>query len=491
SGPIGLGDRVCVQPVFNDIDNDGDQDLFVTSARGGNALFRNDGKGKFEDITKEAGVTHVGHTQGATFFDADHDGDLDLLITNTAHWTTNEFNEKDRYWAGVPDLYKLIESKIELNIYYRNDGTGKFEDATEEAGLKGVGWGGDTIVFDYDEDGDTDLLVGNMFGHSLLYDNDGKGKFKIVTYEVLGRTPLGTVGAHVLDFDGDGHLDFYLVDMHSDMWIPVRYPREEVEAKRKYDNFYGALRHEVGLDLAQWEAFQRIINVDKKKVFFGNGLFRFVKPGQFEEISGPADAETFWPWGVAVGDFDGDGDDDVFLPSGMGYPYFYWPSRLLMNDGGKRFVEEGKAAGLDPPPGGENLGRIRGHISTRSARSASVGDFNGDGRLDLIVVNFNDRSHLYMNEWPATNYVKFRLTGTKSNRDAIGATLRVHCGDRVFVGLVAAAGGYLAQSSKDVHFGLGAIDSIDRCEIRWPSGVVQVIEKPAINKTHKVVEPAQ
>src|SRR5262249_24863627 len=131
--------------------------------------------------------------------------------------------------------------------------------------------------------------------------------------------------------------------------------------------------------------------LDYGHVVFGNTLFKNLGNGKFEEMSGRAGMETFWPWGIATGDFDNDGFIDVFLPSGMGYPYFYWPNRLMMNNGDETFSERSEAEGIEPPPGGihlmEKIGRKE---AARSSRCAAVADFTGTGRLDIVTNNFND-----------------------------------------------------------------------------------------------------
>ena len=160
-----------------------------------------------------------------------------------------------------------------------------------------------------------------------------------------------------------------------------------------------------------------------------------------------------------------------------------------MNDGNSTFTDRSKQAGVDPPPGGNVMGKIAGKPATRSARSAAVIDIENDGRLDLAVNNFNDRAHLYANRWPARRFIGFRLEGTRSNRDAIGAVVRIYSGDTVQVRLVQAAGGYLAQSTKTLHFGLGDSGTVDRAEIRWPSGHKQIIKNPSIDRIHAVREP--
>jgi hypothetical protein len=160
---VGLGDRISVAATFADYDNDGWADLFVTSTRGGNVLWHNRGNGTFEDVTRAAGVHHVGHSQTAVFFDYDNDGFLDLFITNTAHWTAEVYDTAARYFEGKPDLQTLMTSPIESNILYRNRRDGTFTDVTTRAGLRGRGWSGDVAVFDYDEDGFLDLFVPSMF----------------------------------------------------------------------------------------------------------------------------------------------------------------------------------------------------------------------------------------------------------------------------------------------------------------------------------------
>src|SRR5262245_7306973 len=172
---VALGDRVCVAAAFADYDNDGDQDLYVTSTRGGNVLFRNNGKGAFEDATGRAGLAHVGHSQAAVFFDHDGDGLLDLFLTNTARWTLDVYDRNSRSWVGRGQFDDVVRSPKEFNLLYRNNGDGTFTDVTRKAGLEGRGWAGDTVAFDYNEDGRTDLFVTCMFGRCQLYRNNGDG----------------------------------------------------------------------------------------------------------------------------------------------------------------------------------------------------------------------------------------------------------------------------------------------------------------------------
>ena len=232
---VALGDRVSVGATFADYDNDGFPDLFVTSTRGGNVLFHNRGDGTFADVTAAAGVSHVGHSQTPVFFDYDNDGDLDLFLTNTAHWTKDVVDiASGNYYEGKESLEDLMTSPKETNILYRNDGDGKFTDVTDAAGLRGRGWAGDVAVFDYDEDGFMDLFVPSMFGRGQLYRNSGHGTFTDVTATTLGKTSHGAIGSKVFDYDGDGRLDLFVVDMHSDMWMGLDARERSREAAKQF-----------------------------------------------------------------------------------------------------------------------------------------------------------------------------------------------------------------------------------------------------------------
>ena len=489
---VGLDDRISVSATFADYDGDGDQDLYVATTRGGNSLFRNKGDGTFEDVTEKAGLTLVAHSESAAFFDADGDGDLDLLVTNTARWTTGEYDERAKYFVGPGGLFQMMGSPKELNRFYRNKGDGTFEDASEASGLAGLGWAGDVTVFDMDEDGDLDVFVGNMFGRSQLYRNDGKGRFTEVTKETLGRTSWGTVGSKAFDYDGDGRLDLYLTDMHSDMWMDARDDPQNIPEHKKFSSIYGPLV-EMGLRTQQnADTDAEVLGFKVTEVVFGSTLFHALGHGRFEETSDQAGLETLWPWGIGTGDFDGDGSVDLYIASAMGYPYSYWRSPLLMNDGHGRFTDHAASAGIDPPLGGTNLRRwMNGLQASKSSRSVATADFDHDGRLDLVVNNFNDRPYLLMNRSPKRSWVELRLVGAGADRDAVGALVKLTVDGRVLVRQVETATGYLAQSSHVLHFGLGDAKKIDRMEIRWPSGRTQTLDGPEIDGLRVVQEPTK
>jgi hypothetical protein len=492
-----LDGRICVAAAFGDTDADGDQDLYVTTTRGGNVYLENVGSGRFRDATKDAGLVFVAESETPCFFDADADGDLDLFVTNTARWTLEDFDAKQRYFRGKATLLDLIASPGQSNVFYLNDGKGRFTDATAASGLASKGWGGDVAVFDVDGDRDLDVFVGNMFGGSVLWRNDGKGKFEDVTKSVLGRVSWGAVGVRAFDYDGDARLDLFVVDMHSDMWTPPQMDPAFVQWRKKYPTFY-ARAIEVGLVPAGADAeFERTASIRKDDVVFGNTLYRAKEGGGFEEVSDAAGAETFWPWGIAEGDFDADGLTDAFIPSGMGHPFFYRRSPLLLNRGNGKFEDvarvsaTGQGTGTEPPPDGVANGDVyHGRPAVRSSRAAATADFDGDGRLDLVVNNFNARAYLYRNVSAPRHWCELRLTATKGHRDAIGALVRLTAGGRTQVRQVQAAGGYLSQSSNALHFGLGDATSIEKVEILWPGGRTETRTDVPVDALTKIVEPA-
>jgi len=490
---LGLDDRVSVGATFADYDNDGDQDLYVTSTRGGNLLLRNDRHAGFVDVTEEAGVTNVGHSQSAVFFDYDRDGLLDLYVAQTAKWTIDTIDERANYYPGKSGI---IESPKEENRLYHNEGQGRFVDVTAAAGMAGRGWSSDMAVFDYDEDGWPDVLVACMFGRAQLYRNQQDGTFRDTTAEVLGKVPWGGTGVKVFDFNNDGQLDIYIVDMHSDMWMGADYsnsyyPAAVQSEKLRFDYSFGPNTEEVDQLLAYEDELEEILDFRHEEVVFGNAFYKALGQGQYVEISAEANLETFWPWGLATGDYDNDGLVDVFVTTGMGYPFYYWHNYLMMNRGAELFLDRSFALGIEPPQGGNYLPQtIRGSRSSRSSRCAATADFDGDGRLEIVVNNFNHEPYLFKNEFPRQNYVALRLTGTRSNRDAMGALVRIRVGNQTLTRQVESSGGYLACSSKMLHFGLGQHAQMDAVEILWPSGTQQLVTAMAVNAVHEITEPA-
>jgi enediyne biosynthesis protein E4 len=472
-----------VGAAFGDYDNDGDPDLYVTTYRGGNHLFANAGDGTFTDVTAKAGVGYKGHSNSTTWFDCDGDGDLDLFLCNIGRFTTDTVSqEADWFFSGVALPFKEVAATPDARvpgegcILYRNNGDGTFTDATKSAGIASAEWNGDVAVSDLDLDGDLDLYTSNMFGANHLYRNRGDGTFEEITAAALKRTSWGGMGAAFFDANGDANPDLYVVDMHSDMWLGAG-EIKAVVANAKYDTPLGTAA-----------PGGRIISspdeTRAKAVLFGNTYFENRGDGTFAEKSAGANLETWWPWGIAVGDWNDDGAQDLFVPSGMGYPYYFWPNQFLVNDGSGRFTECAAQAGLERPAKGRAIAgaEIDGKSFHRSSRAAATADFDGDGDLDLVVNNFNHEPYLYRNDSPKGHALRLKLRN-KAKSAAFGARVKVTAAGRTFWRELSNAQGYIAQSSAILHVGLGAAESVDRVEVFWLGRkAAQVVDHPALDR---------
>jgi hypothetical protein len=273
------------------------------------------------------------------------------------------------------------------------------------------------------------------------------------------------------------------------MWATDTTTEAEVEPAKKYPYLLGPMHKGGPGDVTTEQQLADLVAIRYDEVLFGNTYFRNLGGGKFEEASSRANLETFWPWGAAVGDYDNDGFEDVFVPAGMGYPFIYWPNSLLMNRADGTFGDRTRENGVEPAERTFVHSQMNGKASPRSSRGAAVADFNGDGQLDLVTNNFNDAPYYFRNHFPKKNYVAWKLTGTKSNRDAIGATVTLVLENGTMIRQVHPAGGYISQSSRMLHFGLGDKAGVLRAEILWPSGRRQTIDRPRINAVHSVSEP--
>jgi len=506
SAGVALNDRICVGASFADIDNDGDPDLFVTTVRGGNVLFENLGGGKFRDISHEAGVDYVGHSSGAVFFDFDNDGRLDLFVCNLGKYTTEERGAGGYYRGIEKGFYSHLNPKLgERSLLYRNLGGRKFQ-LLPAGVLDHVAWSGDASFADVNGDGFPDLYVLNMQGDDHFYLNQGGKKFVERTDDYFPKTPWGAMGIKFFDFNNDGRLDLLLTDMHSDMTtsqIQTQYgPRPESE-KAKSDKF------------CRVEWTEEYLQGSSNNIF-GNALWKNHGAGKYQEVSEETGAETWWPWGPSVGDLNADGFPDVFITSGMGYPFSYAGNNVLLNESGTRFIDSEFTLGVEPRAGGRTTtdyfildcgGADRDHPlcqgqtqrvlveGTASSRSAVVVDIDEDGDLDIITNEINDHPQILISNLSAhrkIHFLKVKLRGTKSNRDGLGALVKLTAGGMTQTQQHDGKSGYLSQSSMPLYFGLGDAPTIDRLEVGWPSGKKQLLEKDLrMNSLILVTEPEE
>jgi enediyne biosynthesis protein E4 len=509
-----MPDAIGAACAFADIDNDGDPDLFVTTVRHGNRLFENLGNGTFRDITAQAGVGYVGHSSGAVFFDYDGDGLLDLLVTNVGVYTSN-VRGPGGYYVGLSDAFAghLHPERFEANILYHNLGHNRFKDVTREVGLVGPSWSGDATLLDVNEDGFPDLYILDMQGGSHLWLNEGGKHFRDATAEYFPKTPWGAMGVKVFDFDGDGRLDLFVTSMHPDMWVNIPAGDWAAEARKSDSSKVAGVMFPKG----------------KGGLIFGNALFANRGGGRFEEVSDAVGAETYWPWGPSVDDFNADGWDDIFIAAGMNYPYRYGVNSVLLNEGGHRFLPSEFVVGVEPRPNGVTQqvwftldcnGADRGNaicgacshpellrvecrldnaqhasvMGSLGTRAAVAVDLDGDGDLDIVTNEFNAHPQVLISDLAQRHPIHFlevRLRGTRSNREGLGAQVTVVLpnGRRILKALDGKSG-YLSQSDLPLYFGLADADHADAIEVRWPSGRRQSVAGPhKTGQTIDIVEP--
>lgn len=500
---VGVADRIGVAASFADVDNDGDPDLFVTTVRGGNLLFENDGAGRFTDVTERAGLGYAGHSSAAVFFDYDRDGWLDLFLVNVGIYTGEATAPAGdhAYHVGLEDAFSghLMPEREERSILYRNLGDGRFVDVSSETGLLDARWSGDAIPFDGNGDGWPDLYVLSMQGDDGYWENVEGRRFVERGRELFPKTPWGAMGVQALDYDNDGLRDLLITDMHSDMWDTERFIDYEEERRKPRPQ---AILPDSMLGTAG-------------SSIFGNALFRQLGEGRFEEVADEAGAETYWPWGASAGDLDADGYEDVFIASGMNFPFRYQTDKVLLNLAGERFVEAEFVLGVEPRRevgvhwftmdcGGvdreEPFCREQGLEgryeiwAAAASRSSVLLDLEGDGDLDIVTNQFNSAPRVLVSDLserrPDFRYLQVRLVGTASNRDGLGAVVRLRAGGREQLRVHDGQSGYLSQSSTPLYFGLGDADVVDRIEVSWPSGRRQTLEGPLeTNRLLVITEP--
>lgn len=493
---VSLSDRICVSASFADIDNDGDADLYVTSTRGGNTLFENDGKGKFRDISQASGTNHVGHSSAAVFFDFNRDGLLDLFVANVGKFTTGERKrvtmealrgEKQGvyyYYDSFKDAFAghLKPERAERSVLYQNLGGNVFRDVTEATGLIDESWCGDASPLDVNADGWPDLYLVNMQGNDEYFENVEGKKFVRKTSDVFPKTPWGAMGIKSFDFENDGDLDLFVTDMHSDMSQHIGPEKEHLKSAMQFP-----------------ESFL----LTKGQSIFGNAFYRNAGNGKFEEVSDELGAENYWPWGLSVGDLNADGFQDVFIASSMNLPFRYGTNSVLLNDRGRKFLGSEFVLGVEPRRFGrtgipwyevECGGADTGHLDCKDrqgrvvvwaalgSRSSVIFDLDRDGDLDIVTNDFNSEPMVLISnlkeQHPNLKYLKIRLAGTASNRQGLGAIVRVRAGQQTWTQMHDGKSGYLSQSAEVLYFGLGDVTKVDEVEIQWPSGRRQIQRGP-------------
>ena len=478
--------------AWRDYDNDGWLDLYIVNSAlvraapdailPKNALYRNNGDGTFTDITAVAGVGDTGWGMGCAFADYDNDGDADLYVTN----------------------YKA-------NLFYRNNGDGTFNRFSSGAGGIGHdGFGSGIAWGDYDRDGYLDLYIGNyieytkvpqgdevffpydFFGQAnLLYLNKGDGGFINITdaAKVNGGFHL-TLGVAAADYDADGDLDLYLAN-DTDQNILYRNDGEltftntnQPDARSRT----GDIRSGMGVAWGDYDADGDLDLFVTNWLDENNVLYRNNGDGTFSDVS--AQSGVFESglgktcWGTALFDADNDGDLDIFFSAGHIDPASWeahgQPDVFLRNDGDGTFTDVSAAVGL------------RKSSPYGVGRGVAVGDYDADGDSDLFIVNSGGKPMLLRNDGGnRQNWLQIRTVGTVSNRDGVGALVKVSAGDLHQIQQVAAGDSYLSQSSLALEFGLAHHEKVNQIVIKWSSGIVQTLTDIAVNQRLVVVEPVE
>ena len=430
--------------ISSDYDNDGDADLYITNY-GPNVLYRRDGDGTYTEVAAEAGVRGDAYSSAAAFADYDNDGDVDLFVANYVELdlATSPLPGEGKWGMtrGIPTSPPPEAFDGQPDMLHRNAGDGTFVEVSAAVGLNATrGKALGALFWDYDGDGDQDLYVANDAMPNFLYTNGGDGTFAEdalllgVAYGE-GGVVEGSMGVAAGDYDGDGRPDL----------LVANYEGQTATLYHNEAAYFTDVSFAAGIGLQTLNALQ---------------------------------------WGALFFDYDNDGDSDIFLANGhitsaleSEYPQssYHQRNQLFRNDGG-RFHDVTAEAG-------------DGLQIAKSSRGAIAGDYDGDGDVDVFVVNRNDMPSLLRNEGGNDNHwLEIRVEGTKSNRDGIGAKIRVVCDGAAQIKEVRVGSSYLSSNSMWLSFGLGQFSEVQKLEIRWPSGGVEIYEALAADCVWRVVE---
>jgi hypothetical protein len=431
----------CFGVAVADYDNDGFDDMFICNA-GTNTLYHNNGDGSFTDVTIGSGLEHKPEnvlSVGAAWFDYNNDGLLDLIVTNYTAWTPQAdrqcFMDQRHEEYCSPTVYKSVASRL-----YRNLGKGKFEDATEASGLgRALGKGMGISIADFNGDGLMDVFVANDTEPNFLFINQGDGTFREsglefgVAYNTNGQSVSG-MGCDARDFDNDGWVDIVYNDLSGQV--------------------FGLLRNEGGKSFAD--------------ITWSSGLGSLSR-----SLSG---------WSIGFIDYNNDGWKDIYSANGDVDDLSKTSKQsdtMFENLEGKTLEDVTAKMGPDFAFSGYQ-------------RGSAFADLNNDGFMDLVVTSLGERPRILMNNaLNGNHWLKLDLRGRKSNRNAIGATIKVvTAAGRALYNHINSSVGFMSSSDRRAHFGLGKESKVDRIEIRWPSGIRQRIDRPAVDQILKVIEPA-
>jgi enediyne biosynthesis protein E4 len=422
----GWGQGVCV----GDYDNDGFDDLYVTGY-GKGRLFHNLGNGTFREVAEQAGVAGSGKEwgTGCAFVDYDRDGRLDLMVANYVHFdlatTPAPGADAGCMWKGAAVMCGPRGLPSAPNLLFHNEGNGKFRDVSKSSGIEKTAghYCFSVTTLDYNEDGWPDIYVACDSTPSILYRNNHDGTFTDVASDVGvalnedGREQAG-MGSTAADYDGDGHLDLFKTNFSDDTATLYRNHGDGTFTDETYAAGLGINSDALG-------------------------------------------------WGAMFADVDNDGYPDLLLVNGHVYPEvdsaklgaaYKEPRFLYWNQGNGKFKDVSRSAGP-------------GMTEPLSGRGLAIADLWNDGRLEAVVNNLSDRPLLLVNEAKNENHwLGIKLTGTKSNRSAIGARVVVRATKRSWVDEVRSGSSYNSSSDLRLHFGLGAETHVESVTVNWPSG---------------------
>lgn len=457
---------VSTGAVWGDYDNDGYEDLFLYKW-GKPELYHNDGKG-FTRVTEQAGLPKWVNANTAVWFDYDRDGKLDLFLAGYYSENINLWNLKDTLM--MPESFEYA-SNGGRKFLFHNLGNGKFEEVGEKLGLKSNRWALAAVSADLRGTGYPDLFIANDYVVSELFFNEGGKKFREAGRETgVGFAPKSGMTAAVGDVLNRGQFGIYVSNISEEgvlvqgnnLWIPKTGSSGD---QIKYENLANAM----GVELGGWSfgaQFGDLNNDGFQDLYVTNGNVSLDK------------GKSYWYDYSKVA-----GGNKAIISDAANWPPLngrslsgYQKKRVWINDGAGSFKEVAQLVGV---------------TDVNDGRSVAMADFGNRGALDVVVANQRGPLLLYKNTVaPANNWIGFDLEGTASNRSAIGAAVRVFWAGQQQLQEVSGGSGFCAQNQRRLHFGLGKAAGVERVEIRWPSGKMQTISGPELNKIHKIKEIA-